>query len=137
MKHLPLALRIGIAVCLLVNAIIHFVLAVPFIGNAGRLFSQGDLFRLQGGLNLAAAILVIAWRSRIAIALAAVIAAGGLFAVVASVLFPLDLSMLGGPVIFEPSWYDLKIVSAVVQGLAVVGCGVLFARARKRADAPV
>ena len=135
MKHLTLILRIVVAVLLGINAYIHFVLAVPFIGNAGTLFSQGDLFRLQGILNIVAAILVVVWRHKLSAVFAGLIAAGGLFAVVASVFFPLDMSMLGGPVIFEPSWYDQKIISAVVQALAIALCAVIFMRSRKRVDA--
>ena len=135
MKHLTLILRIVVAVLLGINAYIHFVLAVPFIGNAGTLFSQGDLFRLQGILNIVAAVLVIVWRNKISAIVAALIALGGLFAVVASVFFPLDMSMLGGPVIFEPSWYDQKIISTIAQALAAALAAVLFVRSRKRVDA--
>jgi hypothetical protein len=121
MKIFPIAARIWIALALLVNAYVHFVLAIPFDAIVGSLVSQGALFRIQGVVNVLAAVLILAvyrWRTGL---VAAVIAAGGLALLVASVYVPLDLSSIGFPVIYEPVWYPDKVVAVIAQGFALIG----------------
>ncbi|GAA1208426.1 hypothetical protein [Rhodoglobus aureus] len=126
MKIFIVAARIWIALALVVNAYVHFLLATPFDAIVGSLVSQGALFRIQGVVNVLAAVLILAvyrwWTGLVA----AVIAAGGLALLVASVYVPLDLSALGFPVIYEPAWYPDKVVAVIAQGFALIG-GLLVA----------
>ena len=59
MKIFTIAARIWTALALLVNAYIHFLLASPFDALVGTLVSQGTLFRVQGVVNILAAILIL------------------------------------------------------------------------------
>jgi len=133
MKIFIIATRIWIALALLVNAYVHFLLATPFDAIVGSLVSQGALFRIQGVVNILAAVLILAvyrwWTGLVA----AVIAAGGLALLVASVYVPLDLSALGFPVIYEPVWYPDKVVAVIAQGFAVIGGLVVAVSTRARA----
>ena len=130
MKIFIIAARMLTALALLVNAYIHFVLATPFDALVGTLVSQGTLFRIQGVLNVLAAILILVIHRWWAGLVAAVIAAGGLALVVASVYVPLDLSALGLPVIYEPVWYQDKVTAVIAQSLALIG-GLLVAVASR------
>ncbi|MGV8913393.1 MAG: hypothetical protein ACOH14_12340 [Rhodoglobus sp.] len=121
MKIFIIAARIWIALALLVNAYVHFVLANPFDAIVGSLVSQGALFRIQGVVNILAAVLILAvyrWWTGLVVA---VIAAGGLTLLVTSVYVPLDLSAIGFPVIYEPVWYSDKVIAVVAQGFALIG----------------
>jgi len=126
MKIFVIAARIWIALALLVNAYVHFLLATPFDAIVGSLVSQGDLFRIQGVVNILAAVLILAVHRWWIGLVAAAIAAGGLVLLVASVYVPLDLSTIGFPVIYEPVWYPDKVVAVIAQGLALIG-GLLVA----------
>lgn len=133
MKIFIIAARIWIALALLINAYVHFVLATPFDAIVGSLVSQGALFRVQAVVNILAAVLILAvyrWWTGLVVA---VIAAGGLVLLVASVYVPLDLSALGFPVIYEPAWYSDKIVAVIAQALAVVGGLLVAVLTRRRA----
>lgn len=121
MKVAALAARIVTAIALVVNAWLHFRLAGPFDAIAGDLVTQGELFRIQAVVNVLAALLVVAVPRAWPAILAALVAAGGLALLVASVYVPLDLSALGLPVIFEPVWYPDKAAAAIAQCLAVLG----------------
>lgn len=124
------ASRITTALALLVNAYIHFLLATPFDALVGTLVSQGTLFRIQGVVNILAAILILVihrWRAGLT---AAAIAAGGLALLVASVYVPLDLTALGLPLIYEPVWYPDKVVAVIAQILALAA-GLIVAMASR------
>lgn len=133
MRIFTIAARIWTALALLVNAFVHFQLAGPFDALAGTLVSQGTLFRIQGVVNILAAILIVVvhrWWAGLA---AAAIAAGGLALLVVSVYVPLDLGALGFPVIYEPIWYQDKVIAVVAQAVALVGGLLVAALARYRA----
>ena len=115
------ATRIWTALALLVNAYVHFLLASPFDALVGTLVSQGTLFRIQGVVNILAAVLILVLHRWWTALVAAAIAAGGLVLLVASVYVPLDLSALGFPVIYEPVWYQDKVVAVVAQAFALIG----------------
>lgn len=130
MRAFVIGARIWTAVALWINAYIHFVLAIPFDSVVGPLISQGNLFRIQAVVNIVAGILILVlprWWSGL---FAAAVGAGGLLLLVLSVYIPLDLSTLGLPVIFEPIWYQDKIVAAVTQAFAVIGGLIVAARTR-------
>lgn len=128
MKIFALAARILTALALLVNAYIHFVLAPPFDALVGTLVSQGTLFRIQGVVNILVAVLILAvpryWTGLVA----AAVAAGGLVLLVTSVFVALDLTAIGFPVIYEPVWYQDKVIAVVAQGIALGG-GIAVAMA--------
>lgn len=131
MRVFTIAARVWTALALLVNAYVHFQLAGPFDALVGALVSQGALFRIQGVVNILAAILILVvhrWWAGLA---AAAIAAGGLALLVVSVYVPLDLSALGFPVIYEPVWYQDKVIAVVAQAVALVG-GLLVAVMERR-----
>lgn len=131
MKIFILAARIWTALALLVNAYIHFQLAGPFDALVGTLVSQGALFRIQGVVNILAANLILVVHHWWAGLVAATIAAGGLALLVVSVYVPLDLSALGFPVIYEPIWYQDKVIAVVAQAVALAG-GLLVAALTRR-----
>ena len=132
MKIFAIAARMLTALALLVNAYIHFVLAAPFDALVGTLVSQGNLFRVQGIVNILAAILILLIHRRWVGLVAAAIAAGGLAMLVASVYVPIDLSALGLPVIYEPVWYPDKAIAAIAQSLALGGGLILTVASRSR-----
>lgn len=128
------------AVGLIVNAVIHFMLAGPYDAITGTLVGQGDLFRIQAVVNLllAALLLISLLVRRVAFAAAVtavVVAAGGLGLVIITTLVPLDLTSLGLPYLFEPVWYADKINSAIAQGVALVAAGIVTALEFRRTGA--
>lgn len=133
MRIFTIAARVWTALSLLVNAYVHFQLAGPFDALVGTLVSQGTLFRIQGVVNILAAILILVVHRWWAGLVAAAIAAGGLALLVVSVYVPLDLSALGFPVIYEPVWYQDKVIAVVAQAIALVGGLLVAAVSRYRA----
>lgn len=132
MKIFTIAARIWTALALLVNAYVHFQLAGPFDSLVGTLVSQGTLFRIQGVVNILAAILILVVHRWWAGLVAAAVAAGGLALLVISVYVPLDLSALGFPEIYEPVWYPDKVIAVVAQAFALVGGLLVAVLARRR-----
>lgn len=134
MKVFVRAAAIWAAIGLAVSAYIHLTLAAPFDANTGTLVSQGGLFRIQAVVDVTAAALVVIRPRRWTGLLAAVVALGGLGLIVITVYAPLDLTALGLPYLYEPSWYQDKVVAAVAQGLAAIGA--LFVAAARGSRAP-
>lgn len=132
MRIFTIAARIWTALALLVNVYIHFQLAGPFDSLVGTLVSQGTLFRIQGVVNILAAILILVVHRWWAGLVAAAVAAGGLALLVISVYVPLDLSALGFPEIYEPVWYPDKVIAVVAQAFALVGGLLVAVLARRR-----
>jgi hypothetical protein len=134
-RHLPRLLGVGIAIALLLNAVIHVRLAGPFDANPGALLSQGALFRIQAVVNAVVAVLVVARPRPWTMLLALAVAAGGAAVLTITTLVPLDATALGLPYLFEPAWYPAKQTSLVLQLLAaaVAGGALLHRRRRRRA----
>ncbi|MEP6478799.1 MAG: hypothetical protein ABJB03_05375 [Rhodoglobus sp.] len=131
MKRIALAASLVTAIALVVNAVIHFMLAGPFDGNPGTVISQGGLFRIEAVVDILAALVIVV-RPRLLTALAAaVVAAGGLGLLLFTVYLPLDLSFAGGPLIFEPAWYQDKITAALAQAIALVAALVVLLTVRR------
>jgi hypothetical protein len=105
---------------LAVDAYVHWHLAANFdtlIGTASPNISQGQLFRLEAMLALAAMVLVLVTRRRIGALVAFLVAAGGLGAVLLYAF--IDVGGIGPiPDMYDPTWYTEKIVSVVAQGVA-------------------
>ena len=133
MKVFTIGAALFTAVALAVNAFVHLSLAGPFDGNPGTLVSQGTLFRVQAVVDLLAAALILIrprpWTGLVAV----VVAVGGLALIIITVNAPLDLTPIGLPYLYEPSWYQDKVVSAVAQGCAAVGALIIVLRSRRRA----
>ncbi len=127
-----LLLPVAIALALVLNAWIHLRLAGPFDGNPGTLLSQGALFRIQAGVNIVAAIvLVVRPRPSTALVAFAVAAGGGALLLLTS-LVPLDGTGVGLPFLFEPAWYPAKQTSLVLQALAALLALGMMLRAFRR-----
>ena len=134
MRIFILAAAIWTAIALGVNAYVHFVLADPFDGNAGTLVTQGWLFRIEGVADILAAVLILVHPRRWTAFIAGIVALGGLVLIVLTVYVPLDLTAIGLPYLYEPSWYQEKIIAVVAQALAIVGALVVAVGARRRSS---
>ena len=135
MRIFTFAAAIWTALALGINAYVHFVLADPFDGNAGTLVSQGWLFRIEGAADILAAVLILVHPRRWTALIAGIVALGGLVLIVFTVYVPLDLTAIGLPYLYEPSWYQQKIIAVLAQALAVVGALVVAVGARRRSRA--
>jgi len=125
------------AAALVLNAVIHFELASIYDAIPGALLSQGALFRIQAvvGIVIAVMLMISVKVGRIALStavVAAIVAAGGFALVVTTTLIPLDLTAIGLPYLFEPIWFSDKIMTVVVQAVALVTALAAAALAPRR-----
>ncbi|MHA7181352.1 hypothetical protein ACX80J_14710 [Arthrobacter sp. MDB2-24] len=132
-RLLMIALRVLVAVGLIVSAVIHFQLAPGFQQAAPTGIGGGNLFRIQAVVAVLAAAYVLIRGSRAAYALAAVVALSALAAVV---LYRYVQVPAIGPIpsMYEPVWYAKKTLTAVAEAvagtLAVAGYVLLHRRTR-------
>lgn len=113
-----LALAALTAALLGYDAYVHLHLASGY-DAVGDTVTQGALFRVEAGLALAAALLVLVSDSRPAWAAAGVTGLGGVAAVL--LYRYVDVGALGPiPNMYEPAWYHDKTWSAVAEGTAAV-----------------
>jgi len=120
------ALRVVAAVGLAVDAYAHADLASSY--PSGFLGEQ-NLFLVETGVALGAALLVLTSSRRGAYLGAALVAATALAAVVAYRY--LDLGALGPlPDLYEPVWYPEKAVAAAGEAVALVAAVLLLAGTR-------
>lgn len=121
---LMLALRVVIAVALVIDAVIHLQLAANYQLAAPGGIGQGTLFQIQSVVALAAALYVLVRGSRLSYLIAAVVA---LAAFAAVVLYRyVDVPAIGPiPSMYEPIWFFEKSLTAVAEAvggaLAVMG----------------
>ena len=106
---------------LAVDVYVHWNLARRFDslkGSASPHISQGQVFRVEAVLALAAIVLVLLVRRRMSVAVTALlVAAGGVAAVL--VYRYVDVGAVGPlPDMYDPSWYAEKTVSAVAEAVA-------------------
>jgi hypothetical protein len=101
------------------DAYVHLHLASAYDHN-GSTITQGALFRVEAGLAILAAVVVLLSDSRLAWALAGVVGIGGVAAVV--LYRYVDVGSIGPiPNMYEPIWYGEKTRSAVAEaGVGVV-----------------
>lgn len=113
---------------LAVDAYVHWHLAPNFDtlrGAASPHISQGQLFRLEAAFAVVAMLLVLVARSRLAAAVAFLVAAGGLGAVLLYAY--VELGGIGPlPDMYDPDWYTEKTVSAVAEAIAAGAALCLF-----------
>lgn len=138
MRALSWLLRVITVVCLAVDAYVHLTLAPDYAGAPGAL-SQSLLFRIEGGVSIAVALLVLTGL-RIAWVLALLVAASAV--VVVLITRYLGVGPIGPfGVVSEATWFPqgpgnyLKVASAVAEGVAAVvaliGLGVGTGRRRR------
>lgn len=125
---LLIALRVAIAIALTTDAVIHLQLAANFQLAAPAGIGGGNLFRLQAGAAILAALYVLIRGSRLSYTVAAVVALTAFAAVVLYRYF--EIPAIGPiPSMYEPVWYFQKTLTAVAEGaggtLAIIGFALL------------
>jgi len=120
------ALRLGTAAALAIDATVHLSDAAGYDAVKATL-SQGELFRVEAGVAIAAGLLVLLWPRRSAWIAALLVAASALGAVL--LYRYVDVGSLGPiPNMYENTWQvPGKLLSAWAEGAAVVlaGAGLL------------
>ncbi|MHA7154029.1 hypothetical protein [Arthrobacter sp. TMN-50] len=127
-------LRVAIAVGLAIDAFVHFQLAATYQQAFPGGIGGGNLFRIQAGAAILAALYVLIRGSRLSYLIAALVALSAFAAVVSSVY--IQLPAIGPiPAMYEPIWFFDKALSAVAEGiagvLAVVGVILVGRRTRR------
>jgi hypothetical protein len=124
-------LRVGVAAGLVVSAVIHVQLAPGYQQAAPGGIGQGTLFFVQAGAAALAAVFLLLKGTRMAFAVAAVVALSSLAAVI--LYRYVQVPAIGPlPSMYEPVWYTAKTVTAVAEAaagaLAVAGYALLHKR---------
>jgi hypothetical protein len=127
-------LRVLTAGMLVTDAVIHVQLAGRYDLNATGGLSQGDLFRIESGVAVLAAGLILVTAHRAAWAVALVTTASAAVAVLVSRY--VEIGQLGPvPDMFEPYWYGQKVVAALAEAVGTVAAVVgLIRRPHTQAD---
>lgn len=131
------ALQLIAAAGLAYDAKIHFKLAPAYDQVRSSTVSQGDLFRIEAWLAVAAAVLVVVVRKPITAFLAAAVAGGGLVPLLVYRYY--DFGSLGPlPAMYEPAWYPDKTNTCIAQAVAAVAAGALLValEIRRRRNSP-
>ena len=124
------------AAALVVDAVVHLKDAFFYDANTGALLSQGQLFRIQAGVAIVAALAVLALPRKWPVWLFAALVAGSAAAAVVAYTY-IDIGPIAGlPNMYEPSWGPPgKLLSAVAEGmgalLALAGLGWALAMRRR------
>jgi hypothetical protein len=122
------ALRVVVAGGLVVDAYVHADLAPSYAG--GGAFGVQELFLVEAGVALAAALLVLTLDRTAAVPAAAVVAASALAAVLTSRY--VDVGPLGPlPDLYEPVWYPEKVVATGAEAVALAAAVVLLVVVRR------
>jgi hypothetical protein len=124
-------LRIVVIAGLAYDVYAHWHLAPNFDGREGNgkpvSISQGELFRVEAVLALAALVLVSVVHRRWTALLAFVVAVGGVAAVL--VYRYVDVGAVGPlPNMYDPLWYAEKTWSAIAEGAAALAAALLVLR---------
>ncbi|WP_461186575.1 hypothetical protein [Arthrobacter sp. Z4-13] len=122
-------LRVGVAVALVVSAVVHVQLAPGYQQAAPGGIGQGTLFLVQAGAAALAAVFVLLKGSRMAFTGAAMVALSSLAAVI--LYRYVQVPALGPlPSMYEPVWYTAKTITAVAEAaagaFAVAGYALLY-----------
>ena len=124
MKALRVTLVAVVVAGLAVDAYVHLHLASTFDPIRGTI-SQGQLFRIEGYTAILAAAFLLIRPGRPAAAVAALVAGGGLAAVLLYAV--VDVGPIGPlPNMYDPSWSTLKTWSAVGQAAATLAAVILL-----------
>ena len=120
-KSLTAVIVAGLAV----DAYIHWNLAGQYSGVTATV-NQGELFRIETGMAIVAAVLLLITPGRLSAAFAALVAGGGVVALL--VYYFVNVGPIGPlPNMYEPIWYPQKVVTLVAQTLATVAALALVA----------
>jgi hypothetical protein len=124
---------VGVTVAgLAIDAYVHLHLA-HFYDPVKATFSQGQLFRLEAGLAIVAAVLLLVRPGRLTAAIAAVVAGGGVVALL--LYYFVDVGKLGPlPNMYEPTMYTEKVVTLIAQAVATVTALALVYLGSSRAE---
>ncbi|MEO6881095.1 MAG: hypothetical protein ABI181_09130 [Mycobacteriaceae bacterium] len=129
-RTLAWSIRLLTAAGLAVDAGIHLYLAPTQPPAVAGSWSQVDLFYVEAGVSLLAAVLVLATGARLAYAFAFLVAASALGAVVLSRY--VDIGPIGPiPDLYEPFWYTSKVATTIAEAVAVVTAAVGTLRPRR------
>jgi uncharacterized membrane protein (GlpM family) len=124
MRILRKALIVVVVAGLGVDAYVHLHLASTFDPIRGTI-SQGQLFRVEGYAAILAAVYLLIRPGRPSAAVAALVAGGGLAAVVLYAV--VDVGPIGPlPNMYDPSWSTLKTWSAVAEAAAALAAVILL-----------
>lgn len=118
---------------LIVDARVHLKLAVAYDAVKSSTISQGDLFRIEAGMAIAAAVLILLVPKRFSAFFAAMVAGGGLAALL--IYRFVDLGAVGPlPPMYEPAWYPDKVDTCIAQAIATAAalCVLLIQTFRAR-----
>jgi hypothetical protein len=126
-----MTLRILTAIALFIDAGVHLHLAPGYQAGNPAGIGQGNLFLLEAAAAVLAGLFVLLRGSRLAYAVAFVVA---LSAFAAVVLYRyVDIPAFGPfPAMYEPVWFFEKTLSGVAEGAGAVLAAVGFARAGRR-----
>ena len=124
MRMLRVTLVVVVVVGLAVDAYVHLHLARTFDPIRGTI-SQGQLFRIEGYAAILAAAFLLIRPGRPSAAVAALVAGGGLAAVLLYAV--VDVGPLGPlPNMYDPTWSTLKTWSAAAEAAAALAAVVLL-----------
>lgn len=129
------ALRLLVAACLVVDAVVHLRLAHGYQLAQPAGIGQGNLFRIESVVALVVALAVLLLGNRVAWAVAFLVAASAFGAVV--LYRYVDVPRIGPiPSMYEPVWFGQKTVSAVAEAagalLALAGLATVTGRRVRR-----
>ena len=111
-------LRVLTAAALAVDAYVHADLASTY-DPVRHSISQGDLFRIEAGASVLAALLVLLSAHRLVWAFAFLVAASGVGAVL--LYRYVDVGTLGPlPNMYEPLWFPKKTATTVAEAVATL-----------------
>ena len=128
-------LQVVAATGLAVDARVHWKLAPAYDAVKTSTISQGTLFRVEAVLAVAAALIILLSRHRLAALTVVMVAGGGLVPLFVYRYY--NLGTLGPlPPMYEPLWYADKTNTAIAQGVATAAALMLILLAAKRKRRP-
>jgi hypothetical protein len=127
-------LRVTAALGLAVQGVVHWRLAPgldTLVGSGSPRITMGELFRVEAVIALVALLLLIGFGTTWTAALAALVAAGGLAAVL---LYAFVTVGAVGPLpnMDDPTWPAEKLLSAVAEGVAALAALGYLAAIRRQ-----
>lgn len=130
-----LTLRVLVVAALTIDCVVHLALADAIQLAAPGGIGGGTLFRAQAAAAGVAALLLLATGRHLAYLLAAVVA---LSAFIPVLLYTYVAVPTIGPIpsMYDPTWSDKKIVTAVAEGLAVLLATIGSLATRRRPVSP-
>lgn len=132
---LDIALRVLCAAGLVVDAVIHLLLAGDY-DRIGKQITEGTLFRAEAIIAILAAIAIAVTSRRLASAFAFLVALSALAAVYSSVYS--HIGAIGPfPDMYEPIWFSQKRAAADAEAVSTVAAVVLLIKGSVRIHRPV